>query len=398
MFMKAVILAAGESTRTYPLTSTRPKTLLDIANKPILQHNLEALDGLVDEVLLIVGYKKEMIRERFGKKFKGIRLTYIEQKERLGTGHALLAAEPKLKERFFIFYGDDIYDRILFEKCLKHDICVVSEIVKNPERFGVWIEKEGGVSGFAEKPERFVSDLANTGLYVLDWEIFPEIRKLKKSVRGEYELNEAVNSLSKKRKIPIVKSDGEWVSIGYPWDLLQANERILQKIEESKLEGEVEENATIKGSVVIGKNTLVRSGSYIEGPVVIGEECKIGPNCYIRPFSSVGNGCSVGNGVEVKNSMIMDGSRVSHLSYIGDSILGHNVNIGGGNMMANLRHDGENVKSFVRGNGVDTLRRKFGTVIGDNVKTGASTIVYPGRKIWPDKTTLPGEHVKQDIM
>jgi bifunctional UDP-N-acetylglucosamine pyrophosphorylase/glucosamine-1-phosphate N-acetyltransferase len=398
MFMKAVILAAGESTRTYPLTFTRPKPLLDIANKTILEYNLEAMEGLIDEVLLIVGYRKEMIMERFGNRFGGIKLTYIEQKERLGTGHALLAAEPRLKGRFFVIGGDDIFNRRLFEECLKHDLCVVAEKVKEPERFGVWIEKSGKVSGFAEKPEKFISDLANTGLYILDSDIFPEIRKLKKSKREEYELNEAANELSAKRDIHIVRSEKEWLSIGYPWDLLWANERILQGIKDSDIKGEVEKGATIKGPVVVGKNTLIRSGAYIEGPVVIGENCDIGPNCYIRPFSSVGNGCSIGNGVEIKNSIIMKGSRANHLSYIGDSVLGHNINIGGGNTMANLRHDNENVRSFVKGNGVDTFRRKFGTVIGDNVKTGAGTIIYPGRKIWAGKTTLPGEHVKYDIV
>jgi bifunctional UDP-N-acetylglucosamine pyrophosphorylase/glucosamine-1-phosphate N-acetyltransferase len=396
--MKAVILAAGDSTRTYPLTFTRPKALLDIANKPILQHNLEALEGFVDEVVLIVGYKKEMIMERFGNKFGSMKLTYIEQKERLGTGHAVLTAEPGVKGRFLVEYGDDIYSRSLIEKCLKHDLCVVAEKVKEPERFGVWVEKDGKVSGFAEKPERFVSDLANTGPYVLDDSIFPELRKLKKTKRGEYELNEAVDSLSREREIPVVKSEGEWLSIGYPWDLLWANERILSQLKDSDLKGEIEENVKMKGPVVVGKNTLIMSGAYIEGPVVIGEGCRIGPNCYIRPFTSVGNDCSVGNGVEIKNSIIMDGSRASHLSYIGDSVLGHNVNIGSGNMMANLRHDGESVRSFVKGDGVDTFRRKFGTVIGDNVKTGAGTIIYPGRKIWSGKTTLPGEHVKYDIM
>ena len=396
--MKAVILAAGESTRTYPLTSTRPKALLEIANKPVLQHNLEALDGLVDEALIVVGYRKEMIKERFGSGFRGIKITYIEQKQRLGTGHAVLSARDHLKGSFIVENGDDIYSRGLLEKCLSHEVCVVARRVKDPRAFGVWLENSGNVSGFAEKPGSFVSDLANTGLYVLHDSIFGEIRKLKRSIRGEYELNEAVNSLSSKRKIPVVKADGGWMPICYSWDLLDANEAILQGLKEPRIEGEVEENVKIKGPVIIGKGTLVRSGAYIEGPVIIGEDCVIGPNCYIRPFTSVGNRCRVGNGAEIKNSILMDGSKVNHLSYVGDSVLGYGVNIGGGNMMANLRHDGENVKSFVKGNCIDTQRRKFGTVIGDNAKTGAGTLVYPGRKIWPGRTTLPGEHVKADKM
>ena len=107
--MKAVVLAAGKSTRTYPLTLTRPKPLLEVANKPILQHNLESLSGLIDEVILVVGYRKEMIKERFGEEFNGIKLTYVEQKEQLGTGHALLHAEGYVSGRFLVLMGDDIY-------------------------------------------------------------------------------------------------------------------------------------------------------------------------------------------------------------------------------------------------------------------------------------------------
>ncbi len=396
--MKAVVLAAGKSTRTYPLTLTRPKPLLEVANKPILQHNLESLSGLIDEVILVVGYRKEMIKEKFGEEFQGIKLTYVEQREQLGTGHALLHAEGYVSGRFLVLMGDDIYSRKLLEECVEHDLCVTAHRVNDPERFGVWIEKEGKVCGFAEKPKEFVSDLANTGCYVLDEEIFQEIKKLEKSPRGEYELNEAVNSLAKSRDVYVVNADGCWFPVSYPWNLLEANEKILENLNETKIEGEVEEHVKIKGPVVIGKGTLVKSGAYIKGPVVIGKNCRIGPNCFIRPYTAIGNDCRIGNGVEVKNSIVMHGSKINHLSYIGDSIIGCNVNIGGGTIIANLRHDGQTVKSFVKGEKIDTLRRKFGAVIGDNVKTGVNTVFYPGRKIWPGRFTLPGEIVKKDIV
>ncbi len=395
--MQAVILAAGKSTRTNPLTLTRPKVLLPVANKTILQHNLENLKGFIDEAIIIVGYKKEMIEEYFGKKFQGIKMTYVEQKEQLGTGHAVLPAEDYVSGRFIVMNGDDIYHRDNIKDILDYDYSLLVEKVKDPSRFGIWIVEDNKIKDFAEKPKKFISDIANCGMYILDKRIFDEIRKLKKSEREEYELNEAVNSFAKKVEVKYVVSNGKWLPIGYSWNLLEVNEMLLKEMRSSQIEGEVEPNATIKGNVSVGKGSVIKNGAYIEGPVVIGENCSIGPNCYIRPFTSIGPNCRIGNAVEIKNCIIMDNTRIGHLSYFGDSIVGFDVNIGGGNMAANLRHDRENVKTHVKDELVDTEREKFGTVIGDGARTGINTSIYPGRKIWPGKNTMPGEIIKEDL-
>ena len=104
----------------------------------------------------------------------------------------------------------------------------------------------------------------------------------------------------------------------------------------------------------------------------------------------------VGQAVEVKNSVIGDGSKVPHLSYVGDSVIGEDCNLGAGTVIANLKHEKSNVKSMIKGKIIDTGRRKFGASIGDNVKTAINTSIYPGRKLFPDTTTLPGEVVKKD--
>jgi len=394
--MQAVILAAGKSTRTYPITLTRPKCLVKIANKPIIQHNLENLHGLVDEAIVVVGYMKEMIKDFLGSEFHGIRITYVEQKEQLGTAHALLAAEKSIKGRFMVMMGDDIYYRRSMESLLPHRNALLVQKVKDPSRFGVWLaSKDGLITGFAEKPARFVSDLVNCGLYVLEPGIFEEIKSLKKSERGEYELNEAVNNYAKNHPVKCMDAEKGWLSVGYPWDILGANERLLDEME-PEVKGIVERNAVLKGSVSIGKNTLVKAGSYIEGPVMIGEDCTIGPNCFIRGKTSIGNNCKVGNAVEVKNCVIGDNVSIGHLSYFGDSVLCCGINIGAGTISANLRHDNENVKMFIKDSKVDSQRRKLGVVIADGMHTGINTCIYPGRKIWPNKHTLPAEVVAKD--
>jgi UDP-N-acetylglucosamine diphosphorylase/glucosamine-1-phosphate N-acetyltransferase len=395
--MQAIILAAGKSTRTYPITLTRPKCLVKIGNKPIIQHNLENLHGLADEAIIVVGYMKEMVKEFLGSEFRGIKITYAEQKDQLGTAHALLSAEKSIKGRFMVMMGDDIYYRKSMESLLPHKNSLLVQKVKDPSRFGVWTtNNEGFVSGFAEKPGERVSDLANCGLYVLEPGIFSEIKSLEKSERGEYELNEAVNAYAKKHPVKCMDADKGWLSVGYPWDILNANERLLEEMEHPGVEGTVESHSVIKGNVSIGKGTLVMSGSYIEGPVVIGENCRIGPNCYIRPRTSIGNGCKIGNAVEVKNCVIGDKVSVGHLSYFGDSVLGCDINIGAGTISANLRHDSENIRMLVKDTVINTERRKLGVVIGDGVHTGINTCIYPGRKIWPNKHTLPAEVVSKD--
>jgi bifunctional UDP-N-acetylglucosamine pyrophosphorylase/glucosamine-1-phosphate N-acetyltransferase len=135
----------------------------------------------------------------------------------------------------------------------------------------------------------------------------------------------------------------------------------------------------------------------VEGKVVIGKDCKIGPNCYLRGSIAIGDGCHIGQAVEVKNSIIGDGSSVGHLSYLGDSILGGKVNFGAGTITSNLRHDGKNHRSMVAGELVDTGRRKFGAIAGDFVHTGIHTAIYPGRKLGPGVTTRPNETVERDL-
>jgi bifunctional UDP-N-acetylglucosamine pyrophosphorylase/glucosamine-1-phosphate N-acetyltransferase len=130
---------------------------------------------------------------------------------------------------------------------------------------------------------------------------------------------------------------------------------------------------------------------------MIGENCTIGPNCFIRSCTTIGNDSKVGNAVEIKNSIIGDNTSIGHLSYVGDSVIGDYVNLGAGTITANLRHDDKNISSPVKGDMVDSGRRKLGAIIGDNVHTGINTSIYPGRKIWPEKTTLPGEIVSKDV-
>lgn len=391
--IQAVIMAAGKSTRTWPLTLTKPKPLLKVMNKEIIKHNLDALQGLVGEVIIIVGFKKEMIIEEIGHKYGKLKIRYAEQKTQLGTGHALKYVEKLIKGKFIVMGGDDIFSKKDIKACLRHKYAVLGCKVEDPGRFGVFVVKGQEVKKVVEKPKKFVSDIANAGLYVFDKSVFKF--KLRKSQRGEYEIIDHINALIKKERVVCENVKGRWLSVGYPWDLIEANSVLVSEMK-NDIKGKVEKNVIVKGKLKAGKGTKILSGTYIKGNVIIGENCLIGPNCYLRGNTSIGNGCHIGQAVEIKNSIIMDNAKVPHLSYIGDSVIGKNSNLGAGTITANLKHDNENVRSVVKGKIVDTGRRKLGTIIADDVHTGINTTIYPGRKIWPGVSTLPGEIIDKD--
>jgi bifunctional UDP-N-acetylglucosamine pyrophosphorylase/glucosamine-1-phosphate N-acetyltransferase len=394
--MQAVILAAGKSTRCYPLTLTRPKPLLKVANKTIIEHTLEQLKGLVEEVIIVVGYKKEMIEYYLGKDFQGLPLKYVHQDNPQGPGEAIMLCQEHLKDKFIVINGDDLYARENFEKCLKHQYCVLATEVDDISLWGVFgLNEDGSVKSFQEKPPEKKPGLANTGVYVFDKRIFDF--KLELSPRGELEGTDYITHLVKAgEKVHCEKVEGYWLPTPYPWSLLEANEFLVGGLKESRIEGLVEEGAIIKGKIVLGKDSVIRSGAYIDGNVFIGEKTTLGPNCLIRGKTSIGNNCYVGNAVEVKNCVIGDGTKIGHLSYCADSIIGGDCNFGAGTITANLRHDKADVKVMIKGEKIDAGRRKLGVIMGDKCKTGIHTSFYPGRKMGPETFTLPGEVVKAD--
>jgi len=181
------------------------------------------------------------------------------------------------------------------------------------------------------------------------------------------------------------------------WDLLRANEHQLKHRTDYAGAEPAHPSLYVDGRLQVGRGTRILPGVVIEGDVIIGADCKIGPNCYLRGATTIGDRCHVGQAVEIKNSILMEGTNVGHLSYVGDSILGRKVNFGAGTLTSNLRHDGRNHQTLVAGELVDTGRRKFGAIVGDGVHTGIHTSIYPGRKLAAGATTRPGDIVQRDL-
>jgi UDP-N-acetylglucosamine diphosphorylase / glucose-1-phosphate thymidylyltransferase / UDP-N-acetylgalactosamine diphosphorylase / glucosamine-1-phosphate N-acetyltransferase / galactosamine-1-phosphate N-acetyltransferase len=386
--MKAVILAAGKATRMGKLCETVHKCMLPVGGKSLLEWNMERVFDVVDEYFIIIGYRKEDIKNYFGNEFRGKKINYIIQTDQKGTGHALLQV-GRIDEKFIVLMGDDWYPKIELPKSL----AIFGQRVEASEKFGVLEIEDGKLMGITEKPTGRKNELVNIGFYVLDGRVFDELHDLQKSPRGELELTDAVLSLALKADLEVVEIEG-WEGIAYPWELLKVNKIALYETVDG-VNGIIEEGVVIKGDVALGKDSVILSGTYIEGPVFIGKNCKIGPNAYLRAGAFIGDNCHIGSS-EIKNSIIMDNTNVPHLSYVGDSVIGRKCNLGAGTMIANLRFDGGNVKSMAKER-IDTGLRKFGVVMCDNVKTGVNVSIMPGVVVSNGKQIMAGEVVSRDL-
>jgi UDP-N-acetylglucosamine diphosphorylase / glucose-1-phosphate thymidylyltransferase / UDP-N-acetylgalactosamine diphosphorylase / glucosamine-1-phosphate N-acetyltransferase / galactosamine-1-phosphate N-acetyltransferase len=407
--MKAVLLAAGAGERLMPITATRPKHLIKVAGKPILQYCLEAVKNAgINEAIIVTHYKGDAIRNYFGDGEKlGLKLTYVEQKAILGTGNAAEVAEPYIESEFVLIYGDLLFgqDAIkevvsLFKK--QKPAAVIAYVhVDKPENYGIIEQdKEGKVKRIVEKPKtgKAPSNLANAGVYAFSKDVFDKIKQTKTSKRGEWELTDAITLLAQEGKTVLAKQldKADWFDVGRPWDLLDANVWALNRLQHSVL-GTIEQGAHLIGPITVAKSARVRSGAYIEGPVFIDEEADVGPNCYIRGGTSLGRKVRIGNAVEIKNSLIMDGTHIGHLSYVGDSVIGERCNFGAGTITANLRFDDAKIKMTIKGKIVDTGRRKLGVVVGDNVKTGIRSSFMPGVKVGTNAIVGANLMVERDL-
>jgi len=198
------------------------------------------------------------------------------------------------------------------------------------------------------------------------------------------------------RTIVFEEEKMEFWQINYLWNLLDANQVLINYIGESK-EGTIEQGATIIGKVSIGEGSRIRAGSYLEGPLVIGKNCDIGPNCYLRKGVSLGNKVRIGNGCELKNTIVFDGTHIAHISYVGDSIIGIKCNFGAGTITGNLRLDDKTVKTVVAGRVTSTGRRKMGVIMGDNVKTAIDVYFMPGATVGNNSAIGTGVIVNRNI-
>jgi glucose-1-phosphate thymidylyltransferase len=398
--MKAIILAAGEGVRCRPLTLTRSKVMLPIANRPILEHVIDSLEkNGINEIILVVGYEKERIMDYFqdGLNF-GVKITYIEQKAQLGTAHAIEQTKKLIgpeDTEFLVLNGDNLVEPKTIADLLNNydgDASLLTVRMEDTAGYGVVLKERKRVTKILEKRPGDISRIVNTGIYIFTPQVFETIEKTPISENGEYAITDTLQIMIDEGKtVTAVPTESKWLDAIHAWDLLKANAIVLNSAKNLRVEGDVEEGVVIRGKVAIGKNTKIRSGTYIVGPVVIGDNCDIGPNVVILPSTTIGNNVSIRSFTEIQNSIIMNDCRIYSHGQISHSIIGSNNTIGSGLFVE--EKDGLSIIM----NGIIHRAPRLGTIFGDDNRIGNSVLVKAGVTIAVDCQVESGNTIYKDL-
>ena len=363
---QAIILAAGEGQRLRPFTVTKPKAMLSIANRPILSYVVQALaQNGIRNIVLVVGYRREQVLDYLGSGEQfGVEITYVTQERQLGTAHALTQAKNVVENEFLVLPGDNLIEA----NTIAHFVATKPQAVlvkrgDSPVRYGVVMADDGIVKSIIEKPRESASNIISTGIYAFTKEVFHFIG-------AKVDIPDVLNDMIAQGKIINAEETvGTWLDVVYPWDLLSLNDAVLHQIQPN-LGGTIEAGVSVKGLVSVGKGTVIRSNSYITGPVVIGENCDIGPNVCLLPATSIGDNVVVSPFSEISNSIVGNDVSIGSASIIQDSVIdkgcvikGHFIACSG---EAEVKVDDEHHK-------VNT-----GAMLGEGCTLGNGVVAQPG--------------------
>jgi glucose-1-phosphate thymidylyltransferase len=336
--MKALILAGGAGTRLRPITHTRAKQLVPVANKPILFYGIEAMVAAgITEIGVIVGDTRDEVMAALGDGSKfGAAMTYIPQDEPLGLAHCVLIARDFLGSDDFVMYlGDNLLEQDLgafvaaFEAARDSDEPPTAQIllkqVPDPHRFGIaTLDANGNVVALVEKPDDPPSDLALVGVYLFTPRVHDAVAAIEPSGRGELEITDAIQWLvDQGERVRCELLTGWWIDTGKLTPLLEANRLLLEKIEPS-MAGSVDAHSTIDGRVQVADGAVIIN-STIRGPVAIGAGTRV-ENSFVGPFSAIGNNCVI-EGSEIEHSVVMDGSTIEGIARLEDSLIGSDATV-----------------------------------------------------------------------
>ena len=398
--LSTVILAAGKGKRLWPLTTTRPKPLLPLPGGYIISRIIDAVYEISSKIVVVAGHYSWMIRKLVEERY-GPKVVVVEQEEQLGTGHAALIGLKSLSSRagkIMVVYGDLYFDTSILRKLAEKEPPVIAGVMHTePSRYGVLYEKEGCLSRIVEKPRDAPSPSPiNAGIYLLSGDAVSYLEKIRPSVRGEYELTDALTLMARETCVRVLRVEGDWLDVGLPWEYLRSVRIELgKKLSRSKIDGDVEPGVVLRGPVYVSEKAVIRSGSVVEGPAWV--EGEVGPLSHIRPYTFLAKESFVGAFSQVKASVVMEYAKVPHLNYVGDSIVGEKVNLGAGTITANLRFDKKTVRTLIRGELVDTGLKKYGAVIGGYAQTGINVSLMPGVKVGAFSWIEPGSVVRRDV-
>jgi bifunctional UDP-N-acetylglucosamine pyrophosphorylase/glucosamine-1-phosphate N-acetyltransferase len=400
--MKALVLTGGAGRTLVPFSATRPKAMTVVAGGSLLRRTLNHLrEAGIADVTIVVGQHGEKVEQTFGDgSALGLNLSYVRQPSALGIADAIRCARARFipGEYFVLVYGDVVTSGNAFLQLLrsfntfKAPIAGVCLPGPPTARYGNVYLSGTRITRVIEKPrERGLGNYVLSGMFVLPAEIFAWLDE------GTAEMEQLIGRLIAERELHASIWEDGWIDVEYPWDVLAANRLVMDTWNEARIsrEARLDANVTITGPVRIEGGSVIRSGAVLAGPCYIGPNCYVGNNVLVRSYSSLGAGSTIGYGVELKNCVLFGNSRVGRLSFIGDSVIGENVDIGSGTMTVNERIDRRPIALDIRGERVDSGLVKLGSFVGDGVKIGAGntleagTILEPGTLIEHHTTVRP---------
>ncbi|HXV62175.1 MAG TPA: sugar phosphate nucleotidyltransferase [Vicinamibacteria bacterium] len=365
--MQAVILAAGRSTRTYPLTLNRPKPLIPIWGRPLLEHQLRQLPENVGEVLLVVGYRRHQIERHFGSSYEGRRLLYVEQTEQRGTAHALIAAKPFLTGPTVVLNGDDFYHRDDLETLTVGGRGLLVTRAKDPQNRAVVTIEDDRIVDIVEKPRNPPPDAwCSVGAYCVEHDDLALLEEVAPSVRGELELPDWVLLLASRERVHPCPIRNLWMPLTYAWDVLQTMNQLWNDplgVERIGIERQERTLADVE----------------IEGPVFIGDGVAVGRGVRLIGPSAIGEGTSIGEGAILDNVVTFEGVRIGAGSTITSSVLGARVRVGEGTKLP--ARPGTELSIDVNGKTVVPEIARLGSIVGDDRVIEPGRVVPAGRLI-----------------
>ncbi len=363
---QAIVLAAGEGQRLRPFTVNRPKAMLSIADKPILQFVVESLaQNGIRNIIFVVGYRKEQVYDYMGSGEQfGVDITYVTQETQLGTAHALSQVRDIAEDEFLVLSGDNLIEAHTIADFVQiKPEAVLVKRVNDPVRYGVVSMDGSEVKDIVEKPKEPGSNMVNTGIYAFTKEIFAFTESV-------LDIPDVLNNMIEGgHTIDALETEGTWLDVVYPWDIISLNDAVLRNIDVS-LGGTIESGASIKGKVMVGEGTMVRSGTSIYGPVVIGSGCDIGPNVCIMPATSIGDNVAISPFTEIKNSVIGNDVTIGAGCIISDSVIDKGCVLKG-------RFTAVGGQSGVRINGESPLIN-VGAIMGEECNVESNVTAQPG--------------------
>jgi glucose-1-phosphate thymidylyltransferase len=355
--MQAVILAAGEGTRLRPLTHGKPKAMIPVANRPVIEHVIDALlaNGIRD-IVVVVGYRREYV-QRFLNDLE-IPVTVVVQEKQLGTAHALRSAAPEIRDDFLVLPGDNYIDAASIARIKEEPCAMLVKEHSSPSNFGVVVVRNGFVTDILEKPEEAPTQTVSTGILSLPRDTPGSLAK--------NEIPDALMGLIRNgMRLKAVMAE-EWMDAIYPWDLLRMNQSLLPHISPRKA-GRMAGNIAFSGVVNVGAGTTIGPNTTIAGPVIIGDDCDIGPGSCILSGTSIGSRVTVEPFTVLGNSLIMDDTSIGSHSRIRDAIIGEGCRI--------ADHASTLTTSSLFQIEGKVQKAGFGAVLGDRVTTAPFTVL-----------------------